>query len=192
MNSVALDLSPLGPLTDEKLFALSRINPDTKLERTHEGVLMIMAPTGSWTGYRNIRIGSYLFMWNEQAKTGVVFDSSTGFTLPDGAMLSPDAAWIAKERWESLTDEEKETFAPLCPDFVVELMSKSDRLQPTQKKMQIWMANGCRLGWLIDQAHQKLYIYRADGSMSVLESFDERASGEDVLPGFELNLAELK
>ncbi len=192
MEAITLNLSILGELTNEKLYQLCQMNKDVQIERTCKGDLVIMAPAGGGTGRKNIRISARLDNWNQKSNLGVAFDSSTGFTLPNSAVRSPDSSWITAERWAQLTEEEQEGFAPICPDFVIELMSPSDRLKKTQEKMQEWMDNGCRLGWLIDRKNEKLYIYRADGSMSVLESFNGVASGENVLPGFELDLTELK
>lgn len=192
MEAITLNVSALGELTPQKLYQLSQNNKDWQIERTYQGDLVIMAPAGSWTSHKNMSIGTHLYLWNKHTKLGLVFESSAGFTLPNGAVRSPDSSWVTLERWEQLTEEEQEGFAPICPDFVIELMSPSDKLNKAQEKMQEWMDNGCRLGWLIDRKQQKLYIYRADGSESVLESFDEIASGEEVLPGFELDLRELK
>ncbi len=192
MESITLDVSVFGNLTNQKLYQLCQINKDIQIERTYKGDLIIMAPTGGGTGRKNIRISARLDNWNRKNKLGVAFDSSTGFTLPNESMRSPDVSWIKAERWEQLTEEEQEGFAPICPDFVIELMSPSDSLKKTQEKMQEWMENGCRLGWLIDRKNENVYIYRANGSISVLESFNGVAPGEDVLPGFELDLRELK
>lgn len=189
---ITLDVSPLGILTDKVLYQLCIINRDMPIERTCKGELVINMPTGSETGNKNSYLTAMLFMWNRIYKLGKVFDSSSGFTLPNKAMRSPDAAWVAIERWQALTPEQQETFAPLCPDFIIELRSRSDRLKTTQAKMEEWMENGCRLGWLIDYSQEKVFIYRANGTINEVESFENTLSGEDILPHFELDLRELR
>jgi len=189
---ITLDISPLGVLTDEVLYQLCIINRDMPIERTSKGELVINMPTGSETGNKNSYLTAMLFMWNRIYKLGKVFDSSSGFTLPNKAMRSPDAAWVAIERWQTLTHEQQEAFAPLCPDFIIELCSRTDRLKTVQAKMAEWMENGCRLGWLIDYSQEKVFIYRADGTINEVESFENTLSGEDILPHFELALRELR
>ena len=149
-----------------------------------------MSPTGSDTGRRNLDIIVQLGNWNKQNKLGVAFDSSTGFKLPNGAERSPDASWVRKETWESLTDAEKERFAPICPDFVVELRSKSDALKPLQEKMQEYIDNGAKLGWLIDRQNQQVEIYRQDKAVEIIKS-PQTLLGEEILPGFVLDLTEI-
>jgi Uma2 family endonuclease len=146
-----------------------------------------MPPTGGETGNRNAEIVVDFGIWNRQTKLGKVFDSSTGFKLPNGADRSPDVAWIKQERWDALTPEQKEKFPPIAPDFVLELMSPSDDLQKVQEKMQEYMDNQVKLGWLIDRKTRRVEIYRLGKEVEVLESPTE-LSGEDVLPGFILNL----
>lgn len=192
MEAITLDISALGKLTDEKLLLFCRQNQNTRIERTCKGELVIMTPAGAETGSKNLTISAELFMWNKQTKLGIAFDSSAGFTLDNGAMRAAGAAWITNERWAQVPVEDRSGFAHICPDFVIELMSPSDRLSTARAKMDEWIENGCRLGWLIDPKREKVYIYRADGSLSVLESFDERVSGEDVLRDFELDLSGLR
>lgn len=177
-------------LTDEQFWQLCLSNRDYRFERTAKGELIVMPPTGSDTGRRNIKITTQLEIWNSQSKLGVAFDSSTGFKLPNGAERSPDASWVKKERWESLTAEQQAKFAPLCPDFVVELRSPSDSLQNLQEKMREYINNGARLGWLIDRKNQQVEIYRPDRDVEILSS-PQTLSGEDVLPGFVLELTEI-
>lgn len=177
-------------LTDEQFWQLCLSNRDYRFERTAKGELIVMPPTGSDTGRRNIKITTQLEIWNSQSKLGVAFDSSTGFKLPNGAERSPDASWVKKERWESLTAEQQAKFAPLCPDFVVELRSPSDSLQNLQEKMREYINNGARLGWLIDTKNQQVEIYRPDRDVEILSS-PQTLSGEDVLPGFVLELTEI-
>jgi Uma2 family endonuclease len=146
-----------------------------------------MAPEGSDTGMRSIEFGADLVIWNRRKKLGVAFGSSAGFILPNGAMRSPDVSWIAKERWEALTPEQQSRFAPICPDFVIELMSPSDSLVLTQAKMQEYQDNGARLGWLINRKDKQVEIYRIGQPVEVLD-FPKTLSGEEVLPEFVLDL----
>jgi Uma2 family endonuclease len=176
----------------EDFFAFCQANRDFRIERDKDGNILIIAPTGSETGKYNTDILTELNLWNRTHKLGFVFDSSTGFRLPNGAVRSPDASWMQREKWEALTDQQRKEFAPLCPDFLVELRSESDSMERLKKKMQEYIANGCRLGWLIDRVAHHVFIYRADGSIGLVKSFDERVSGESVLPGFELPLSLLK
>ncbi|HBY79006.1 MAG TPA: hypothetical protein DEG47_18865, partial [Cyanobacteria bacterium UBA11148] len=154
------------------------------------GELIVMPPTGSETGNRNVDISGQLWLWNRQTKLGVVFDSSSGFQLPNGADRSPDASWVKLERWEALTPKQKEGFAPLCPDFVVELRSKSDSMEPLREKMREYLANGANLGWLIDRKNRKVEIYRPGKEVEIINN-PTSLSGEDVLPGFILDLTEV-
>lgn len=187
MNTITLDLKPVIELTDEQFYQLCQNNPDIKFERSAKGELIIMPPTGGETGNRNAEILVDFGIWNRQTKLGKVFDSSTGFKLPNGADRSPDVAWIKQERWDTLTPEQKEKFPPIAPDFVLELMSPSDDLQKVQEKMQEYMENQVKLGWLIDRKTHRVEIYRLGKKVEVLESPTE-LSGEDILPGFILNL----
>jgi Uma2 family endonuclease len=177
-------------LTDEKFLELCQDNRDLRLEMTAEGELIVMGPTTSETGRRNAKLTFRLCQWAEQDGTGVCFDSSAGFTLPNGAKVSPDASWIKRERYEALSDEEREQFAPLCPDFVVELRSKTDRLARLQAKMAEYVENGARLGWLLDPAARRVYIYRPGQEAETLENPDI-VEGDPVLPGFRLQLNEI-
>ncbi len=191
MNSNTVSLSaPLNldiDLTDEQFFQLCQNNRDLRFERTATGQLIIMPPTGSETSDRNAELTYQLRAWSRQSQLGKSFDSSGGFKLPNGAERSPDASWVDKGRWNRLTAAEKETFAPLCPDFVVELMSPSDSLEKTRLKMQEYMENGARLGWLINRRQQQVEIYRPDQEVEILEN-PQFLSGETVLPGFTLDL----
>jgi len=177
-------------MTDEQFFELCQLNRDLHIERTATGDLIIMPPTGSGSGNRNARITQQLMNWADRDGTGVGFDSSTGFTLPNGAKRSPDAAWILLERWNTLTPEQQEGFAPICPDFVVELRSPSDNLTELQAKMQEYIENGIRLGWLIDRPQRSVYVYRPGTAVEILEN-PETLSGETVLPEFTLDLSKI-
>ena len=177
-------------LTDEAFFQLCQNNRDLRFERTAAGELIIMPPTGSDTGNRNFDIAVELGIWNKQTKLGKGFDSSTGFKLPNGKDVSPDVAWIKKERWDSLTPEQQNKFAPIAPDFVIELRSSSDNLKPLQEKMQEYIDNGVKLAWLIDRKQRKVFIYRPN---CVVEELDnpQTLTGENLLPGFVLDLSQI-
>jgi Uma2 family endonuclease len=147
MTQITLDLNPIIKLTEEQFYLLCQENPDLKLERNAKGQLILMPPTGGETGKRNVKLIVQLAIWNEQTQLGEVFDSSTGFTLPNKADRSPDVSWVEKSRWEALTAQQREKFIPLCPDFVIELLSPSDSLKKTQDKMQArvyrqWLSYG--------------------------------------------------
>lgn len=174
-------------LTDEQFFQVCQNNRDLRFERTASGELVIMPPTGGETGNRNFEIVVQLGIWNKKHNLGVGFDSSTGFKLPNGANRSPDASWVLKERWEALTQQQRQKFLPLCPDFVVELCSPSDSVKQTQAKMQEYIDNGARLGWLINTKARRVEIYRLNQNVEILEQ-PATLSGEDVLPGFILDL----
>lgn len=191
-KTIAINIPPqlkLG-VSHEQFVQLARANRDLQLERTATGELIVMPPTGSDTGNRNADLQGQLWLWNRQSKLGVVFDSSTGFHLPNGADRSPDAAWVRQDRWDALTTEQQEGFAPICPDFVLEFRSKNDNMEPLRAKMKEYMENGARLGWLIDRKNKKLEIYRQGGDIEVLDN-PLSLSGEDVLPGFVLDLTEV-
>ena len=190
--AIALNIPPTLrlTLTHEQFVELAIANRELQLERTEAGELIVNPPTGGETGYRNLDIEGQLWFWNRQTRLGKAFNSSTGFHLPNGADRSPDAAWVRQERWDALTPEQKEGFIPLSPDFVVELRSKSDRIKPLQDKMQEYMENHVRLGWLIDRKNRKVEIYRQNQEVELLEN-PATLSGEDVLPGFVLDLTEV-
>ncbi|MEO1429757.1 MAG: Uma2 family endonuclease [Cyanobacteria bacterium J06632_19] len=169
-------------LTDEQFWQLCQKNQESKFERTASGELLIMSPTGGETGNRNIEIAYKLQGWSRQNNLGKAFDSSTGFKLPNAANRSPDASWITIEKWESLTAEQRRKFLPLCPDFVLELPSPSDLLKRIREKMQEYIENGARLGWLINIEGRQVEIYRPGKDIEILEN-PTTLSGEDVLPG---------
>ncbi|MDZ8056474.1 MAG: Uma2 family endonuclease [Aulosira sp. ZfuVER01] len=187
MDALTLNLSPVIQLTDEQFFQLCQINELIRFERNPDGTLLLMPLVGGITSNCNANITAQLGLWNRDESLGVTFSSSTGFTLPNGAVRSPDASWLKRDKWDALTQEQKEKFAPVCPDFVVELRSASDCLQRLQNKMQEYLDNGSRLGWLIDLENQRVEIYRHNQDVEVLQS-PTSLSGEDILPGFVLNL----
>ena len=174
-------------LSDEQFFQLCQDNRDLRLERNPKGDLIIMPPTGGETSNSNAGITAQLWLWNNLNKLGVVFDSSGGFKLPNGADRSPDAAWIPLEKWQALTPQQKERFLPLSPDFVIELMSASDNIETARKKMQEYLDNGTRLGWLINRKTREVEIYRQGQAVEILTN-PESLSGENILPEFSLNL----
>ncbi|HEY9645990.1 MAG TPA: Uma2 family endonuclease [Chroococcidiopsis sp.] len=174
-------------LTDAQFLEFVRANPDLRLERTATGELIAMSPTGSETGNYNSELTADITLWNRQQRLGKVFDSSSGFRLPNGAIRSPDVAWVAQSRWNALTLEQQQGFAPLCPDFVIELMSKSDDQTTLQLKMQEYLDNGCQLGWLIVPTARTVGIYRPQHPPEMVD-FETPLYGEPVLPGFILNL----
>lgn len=187
MNNVILNIPPIAKLTDEQFYEICQANRDLKIERTATGELIIMPPTGGGTGKCNSDINIELGIWNRNTGLGIVFDSSTGFKLPNGADRSPDAAWITLEKWHSLTPEQQEKFLPFAPDFVIELRSPSDTLQPLQDKMQEYIDNGTRLGWLMNRKDRQVEIYRQGREKEVLDN-PATLSGEEVLPRFVLNM----
>ncbi|MCC5634284.1 Uma2 family endonuclease [Nostoc sp. CHAB 5844] len=187
MNALKLNLPSILALTDEQFYQLCQVNRDLRIERSARGELIIMPPTGGETGNRNIEIAFQLQAWSRQNNLGIAFDSSTCFKLPNGAERSPDASWVRREKWNSLSDEQKRKFPPLCPDFVLELRSETDALKPLQEKMQEYMDNGASLGWLIDPKTKQVGIYRAGQEIEILNN-PEQLSGENVLSGFILNL----
>jgi Uma2 family endonuclease len=187
MTAYTINFEPICKMTDEQFYQLCRKNSEIKFERNAKGEIIIMSPTGGETGNQNIETAGDFVIWNRQEKLGKLFDSSTCFKLPNGANRSPDISWIKQERWDALTTEEKIKFPPIAPDFVLELMSPTDSLSETQAKMQEYMENGVKLGWLINPKTRRVEIYRQGKPVEVLE-FPTELLGEDVLPGFVLNL----
>ncbi|XWK86574.1 MAG: Uma2 family endonuclease [Phormidium sp.] len=190
-EQIVLRMPPQLQMTDEQFFEFCQINRDLQIERNKFGELLIMPPTGSDSGNREARIIQQLMNWADEDGTGIAFSSSAGFTLSTGAERSPDASWIKLERWNSLTPEQQQKFAPICPDFVVELRSPSDNLKPLQEKMEEYMKEpGVQLGWLIDRKNRKVYIYRPNQEVEILDN-PATISGAPVLPGFILNLSKV-
>lgn len=177
----------LKRMTRDEFFDFCRENPDMRIERSAQGDVSIMTPTGGETGRRNGEITAQLVYWSKQDGTGIVFDSSTEFWLPNGAARSPDASWICRDRWDALSQKDREKFPPLAPDFVIELRSPSDRVVELQEKMREYADNGVRLGWLIDPTTRQVEIYRP-GQPSVAVANSATLSGDPELPGFVLDL----
>ncbi|HAC62262.1 MAG TPA: hypothetical protein DCF68_01680 [Cyanothece sp. UBA12306] len=187
MTTITIKCDTLN-LTDNNFFQLCQDNRNLRFERNANGDLVIMSPTGGETGNRNAIITQKLGIWTEKDGTGIFFDSSTGFKLPNGADRSPDASWIPLEKWHSLTDEQRQIFIPLSPDFVIELRSKTDNLDTLQKKMREYQENGTRLGWLINQKDRQVEIYRIGKEVEILDN-PSTLSGENILKNFLLDLA---
>ena len=188
MNAYTINFDVITKINDEQFFQLCRNNPELKLEQNQNGEIIIMSPTGGETGNKNAELITDFCLWNRHQKFGQIFDSSTGFKLPLGSKRSPDVAYIQKERWDKLTQEEKEKFPPIAPDFVLELKSKTDSLKEVQKKMQEYMDNGVKLGWLINTEKKQVEIYRQGQEKEVLDN-PQTLSGDDILPEFRLDLA---
>lgn len=187
MTAFTISLEPVIHMTDEQFYQLCRANPDVKLEQSATGYLIIMAPTGGETGSYNSEINAEFVIWNRRTRLGKVFDSSTCFNLPKGGERSPDVAWVAIERWQTLSREQQRKFPPIAPDFILELLSPSDNQEKTQAKMQEYINSGVRLGWLIDRDNHYVEVYRINQPLEILRN-PEQLLGEDVLPGFVLNM----
>jgi len=178
-------------MSEEEFFQFCQMNDTLEFERDSQGNIILMSPTGSFTGEFNSRILIELGIWNKENYLGTTFDSSTGFTLPNGAVRSPDVSWVKSEKWKLITENQKEGFAPICPDFIVEIRSKSDGLKYLQNKMEEYISNGTQLGWLIDRFEEKVYVYRANGEIIIHDTLNVKLSGETTLPGFILDLGSL-
>lgn len=187
-----IKFKPLTEMTDEQFAEFCALNDILRIERTAEGEIILMPPTHGYTGSKNARINTRLGIWSERDDTGDYYDSSTGFKLPNGALRSPDASWVLKSRLDALTQEERSGYISLCPDFVVELRSTSDSLSMLQEKMQEYIDNGARLGWLIDpiSSPKRVHIYRPQAEVVILDEPSE-VSGEPELSGFTLNLSRI-
>ncbi|NET01830.1 MAG: Uma2 family endonuclease [Sphaerospermopsis sp. SIO1G1] len=187
MTSVTLQIPQALQFTDDEFVEIVAANKDLRLELSHQGELIVMSPTGGETGNRNFEMYLDLGIWNRKHKLGKAFDSSTGFKLPNGATRSPDVSWIKIAKWNILTPEQRKKFLPLCPDFVIELVSESDDLAETQAKMREYISNGLLLGWLINPKTKQVEIYRQNQEVEILSN-PQTLSEEDVLPGFILDL----
>jgi Uma2 family endonuclease len=190
-NEMPVTLKMGELMSGEAFFQFCQMNDTLEFERDSTGNIIVMSPTVSVTGNFNVKISVELGIWNKETGLGEVFDSSTGFTLPNGAVRSPDVSWVKKEKWALLSQADKEKFAPVCPDFVVEICSKSDDIRYLQDKMGEYIDNGTQLGWLIDHFDNKVYVYGSRKTMFVHDTLDLKLPGEDVLPGFVLDLGNL-
>ncbi len=189
-DQLPMVIKPIVQMDDDDLFEFCRQNADLRIERTREGELIVMPPTGGETGNRNFQLAARLAHWTDANGTGVGFDSSTGFILPNRAQRAPDAAWITKERWAALPKKHREKFPPIAPDFVIELRSPSDDLRDVVAKMEEWIDNGVRLGWLIDPFERRVHVYRPTIDPEVLVE-PATVEGDPVLPGFVLRIDDL-
>ena len=187
LNRLVVKFRPLYAMTPDEFYEFCLLNPELNVELTAEGEIVFMTPSGTKTGARNAQIILALGRWASEDKRGVFFDSSAGFTLPNKAVRSPDASWLLREKWAALKPEQRERFAPVCPDFVVELASPSDHVSDLQAKMEEYIANGARLGWLILPETRTIYVYQPDQDAQLLSDADAIA-GDPVLPGFTLDL----
>jgi Uma2 family endonuclease len=192
MEAIKLKTAVLDRLTDAEFFEFCQDHRDLRIERDAAHQITIMPPASSETGATNSQLNRLLGNWNEETNLGIVFDSSAGFTLSTGAMLSPDASWVAQARWDALSPDDRRGFARICPDFVVELLSPSDRLTDTMRKMEQWLEAGARLGWLLVPASESAYIFEAGQPVRPVVGFDQLLSAEPVLPGFALELRRLR
>ncbi|MVM41052.1 Uma2 family endonuclease [Spirosoma sp. HMF3257] len=188
---------PLNPtirrddrLNDDEFYAFCQANPSLRIEREADGQIIFEMPTNTKTGLRNADLITEIVLWNRKKKLGLVADSSAGFTLPDTSVRAPDVSWISHERWNALSEKEQDKFAKICPDFVIELMSDSDEKYTLPAKMEKYLRNGVRLGWVIDPFSQQTTVYRPEGEIEVV-NFTDILSGEAVLPDFELRLSDL-
>ncbi|MBC8153656.1 MAG: Uma2 family endonuclease [Bacteroidetes bacterium] len=188
MEAIRVHLPEDLRMNDDEFVRFCRENPNLKFERRKNGDIVFVANTGGESGNKNFEISADFAIWNRKARLFYFFDSSTAFRLPDTSIMSPDVAGIVPSRWESLTPRQRVEYVPLCPDFVLELRSATDRLKDANEKMADWMANGCRLGWLIDPVNQTTYVYRPAQEPEIIVGLGV-LSGETVLPGFELDLA---
>ncbi|AIE74661.1 MULTISPECIES: Uma2 family endonuclease [unclassified Synechocystis] len=186
--ATVLDLQPIVSLSREQFYQLCQNNPDLILERDPLGKLIIMSPVGGESGAQEASLIFEVSLWNHRRQLGIVFSSSTIFSLPQGGDRSPDVAWVSMSRWERLTPEEREGFPPICPDFVIELRSKSDRLKPLQDKMSEYLASGLKLGWLINLQQKQVEVYRPNQPTEIV-NLPTNLSGEQVLPGFTISLS---
>ncbi len=186
MNTV-LNLEPITSLTREQFYQLCLKNPELQLERNPQGELIIISPVGGESGNKEANLIGDIIIWNRQTQLGFVFSSSTIFSLPKGGDRSPDVAWVSSEKWNNLTPAQREGFPPICPDFVIELRSKSDRLKPLQEKMQEYLDSGLQLGWLINPQQQQVEIYRPQKAVEVIE-MPAILSGEDILPDLKVTI----
>ncbi len=188
MEAIRVHLPEDLRMNDDEFVRVCQENPDLKFERRKNGDIVFMANAGGKTGNKIFEISADFAIWNRKNRQLVFFDSSTAFRLPDTSIMSPDVAGVTRLRWERLTDQEQTEYVPLCPDFVLELRSATDRLKDAKEKMADWMANGCQLGWLIDPTNQTTYIYRPAQEPEIILGLGV-LSGEAVLPGFNLDLA---
>lgn len=191
MDAVVLKDGISGRFSDEEFFWFCQGNKDLRIERNSNLEISIMSPSTSWSGSHSGEVLRQLGNWNVENEKGITFDSSSGFTLPDRSVFSPDAAWISSVRWNKLTQSQKDSFAPICPEFVIEVTSKTDSAEQLLEKMEVWRKNGAVLAWLIDPRNQRIYIFRSDKPTEILEGFERTISAGNPVEGFNLDLRRL-
>lgn len=191
-NTCVIKGAVFEQMSTDDFFDFCKANKTLNFERDEKGNIIFMAPTGSLTSIYNGDIFFQLKSWNNKHKLGVVFESNGGFTLPDGSQRAADVAWVSNKKWDALSLAEKEKFAPLCPEFVIELKSKNDQLSYLQNKMKMWISNGALEAWLIDPNKENVYIYSKKADHKLITNFDETINATNVLQGFQLDLSELK
>jgi Uma2 family endonuclease len=192
MDAIILKDRFTGSMTDEEFLWFCQENKDLRIERNSNLEIIIMSPVTTRSNYGSGAAFAQLYLWNSQHKKGLVFDSSTGFTLPDRSVLSPDASWVSLEKWNALSDEDKDRFAPICPEFIIEVRSKSDSLEDLQNKMTVWIKNGAQSAWLIDPREKISYIYHPKKEVRIINGLDKKLQGEGSVVGFELDLSLLR
>lgn len=191
MEKFEINVDAFGRLSDEEFFHFCQDNNHLRIERDHTGKINIMSPTGSKSGNRNFNLSLKLGVWNQQHQKGYLFDSSAGFTLPNSATRSPDVSFVLKEKWEALSEEQQERFAPVCPDFVIELRSKNDQIKDLQAKMEEYIGNGAAFGWLIDPYEKKVYVYDQIADTEIFEQFDQPLYGRYFMEDFSVIFNEI-
>ncbi len=191
MSFFTLNVPDTITLTDDQLFELCSSNRESNIERDKQGNIIIMSPAGGQSSIINAAVTAMFFNWNTKDKTGVVFDFSGGFLLEDGSMRPADLAWVSNSRWHDLSQENQEKFPPIAPDFIIEIRSRTDQISVLKKKMNEWLENGVLLGWLIDTIDQKAWVYSKRQELRTVDSFDDVLIANEVVTGFELNLAAL-
>ena len=192
LNSIVLKDRVTSHMTDEEFFWFCQENKDLRIERNSNLEIVIMAPVVTLGSFHNSQVSIQLGNWAERDGRGIVFDSSAGFALPDRSVLSPDASWVSIAKWDALSDQDKNRFAPLCPEFVIEIRSKSDELSDLKGKMSKWISNGAQLAWLLDPIEKKSYIFRPGRATEVVDGFKVKLHGESPVAGFELDLTKLR
>ena len=192
LNAITIQGDFVKKMSEDDFFKFCHQNSEVRIERYNQTKIVVMPPTGMMVSSYDADVVYQLKRWNEEYKTGKVFGSSAGFTLPDKSVLSPDASWVSNERLAQLTIEDQRKFGHVCPEFLIEVKSESDRLSVAKEKMTRWVENGCQLAWLIDPEKENTHIYRADGTIEIIDGFDQKLSGETVLAGFELDLSTLR
>jgi len=189
MEALVLRDSITGSMTDQEFFKFCLENDGLRIERNSNLEIIIRSPVSTLSGLHSSEIFGQLYQWNAKDRKGIVFDSSTGFTLPDRSVFSPDACWISNEKWKMLSEEDKNRFAPVCPEFVIEVRSKSDNLEDLKRKISVWITNGTHLAWLIDPVEKVNHIFRADGSVDLLQESEKKVIAGKPVDGFELDLS---